>query len=117
RSSAEGEKDQTEHVERGEQRGEQPEAVENAAARCALKGGEQNRILREKAGERRETGDGHSRGQHGCIGPAYLFAEAAHFVHVLLAADGMNHGAGSKKEQGLEERVRHSMENARGERA
>src|SRR2546430_7707889 len=52
---------------------------------------------------RSETGDGHSRGQHGCIGPAYLFAEAAHFVHVLLAADGMNHGAGSKKEQRSEE--------------
>src|SRR6266852_6727641 len=111
-----GEKDEPEHVEGSEQRGEQAEGVEDAAAALALIGVEQDGILAEESGERRKAGDGQRGGEHGEVGPADFFAEAAHALHVLLAADGVNDAAGSEKEHGLEESVGHEVEDAGGKR-
>ena len=41
-------------------------------------------------------------------------AEAAHLAHVLLAIHRVNHGSRGEKEQALEKRVRHQVEDARG---
>ena len=49
------------------------------------------------------------------IGDGNLLAQAAHLAHVLLAAHGVDHAARREEEQALEERVRHQVENARGD--
>ena len=46
-----------------------------------------------------------------------FFRERAHFAHVLLAGDCVNHAAGCQEEQAFEECVRHQMENSGGEGA
>src|SRR5690606_3684921 len=43
--------------------------------------------------------------------------QAAHVPDVLLAVQRMDHGAGPEEQQGLEERVRVEVEDARAERA
>ncbi len=55
-----------------------------------------------------KTADG-----HGPEGDGKFLAQAAHLAHVLLAAHGVNDGAGGKEEQGLEECVRDEMEDGR----
>src|SRR5260370_28958600 len=97
-----GEEDQPEHVEGSEQRGEQAEGVEDAAAVLALVSVEQDGILAEEAGERRKASDGQRGGEHGEGRPANVFAEAAHAIHVLLAAHGVNDAAASQEQQSLE---------------
>src|SRR5260370_42524158 len=111
-----GEKDEPEHVERSEQRGEQAEGVEDAAAVLALVSTEQDGILAKEPGERRKASDGQRGGEHGEVRPANFFAEAAHAIHVLLAAHGVNDAAGSQEEQSLEESVGHEVKNAGGKR-
>src|SRR5258708_24747757 len=78
--SVESKKEQAEHVERGEQGGEQADAIKNAAAgvmtvadsECA----EEDRVLGEKSRERREAGNGDRCDQHGPISDFDFFSGA-----------------------------------------
>src|ERR1700675_1377828 len=98
--AVEREEDQTEHVEGSKQRGEQADGVERVAA-LDLKRAEQDGVLAEKAGERRNAGDGQRGDEHGPVGVLDFFAEAAHVAHVLLAAHGVNDGASGEEEKSL----------------
>jgi hypothetical protein len=60
------------------------------------------------------AGDGQRRDQHGAEGRLDLAVQRAHVLHLLLAAHGVNHRAGSEEEQRLEERVGEDVEDARG---
>ncbi len=118
RLAEEGQVDQPEHVERGHQRREKRDvpqvAIGSAFARPRLP---QDRVLGEEAGEAGDAGDGKRRDQHGAEGDLDLLAQRAHVLHLLLAAHGVNHRAGSEEEQRLEERVREDVEDAGGKRA
>src|SRR6266404_5037812 len=117
RFSEEGQEDQAKHIKGGEERGQQAESVEDAAAVLALIRAEQDGILAEETGEGRESSDGQRGSEHGEIGPADFFAEAAHARHVLLATHGVNDAARGEEEQRFEEGVGHQVEDAGGEGA
>src|SRR6266702_3916312 len=115
----ESQKHEPEHVEGSQQRGGQSESIQSvadlAAPIFALERAEKNRVLAEKPRKRRKSRDGQSGRQHGHVSPPNFLAQAAHTVHVLLAAHGVDHAACGKKEQRLEERMRHQMKNTGGE--
>ncbi len=69
-----GQEDQAEHVERGEQRGQQTEGVQNMSAIFRLESGEKDGVLGKEAREERRSGDGQRGGQHRQIRPANLAA-------------------------------------------
>ena len=77
------------------------------------KGGVEDRVFGEEAGEGEESGDGEDGRSHGPEGDGEFFPQAAHLAQILLAADGVNHGAGGEEEQGLEEGVGNEMEDGR----
>ena len=110
--------DQPEHVERRHQRREKRDvpqvAIRAALARPRLP---QDRVLGEEAGEAGDAGDGQGRDQHGAEGDLDLLCQRAHVLHLLLAAHGVDHRAGSEEEQRLEEGVREDVEDAGGKRA
>ena len=83
----------------------------------ALEGAQQDGVLAEESRERRKSRNCQSGRQHRQVGPRDLLTEAAHAVHVLFAAHGVNHAARREEEKGLEERMRHQVKNASGERA
>src|SRR6267154_3409969 len=114
------EENKPEHVEGSQQRRGQPEGIERvsnfASAVFVLERAQQNRVLAEKSRKGRKTRDGQSGRQHRHVGPANLFAQPAHAVHVLLATHGMNHAARRQAEQRFEERMSHQVKKSRGKR-
>src|SRR5437016_11420742 len=113
--------DQPKHVERSEQRRHQSERVKRvsnvAPPVFALEGTKQNRVLAKESRKWRKSRDCQSGRQHRQVSPANLFAQAAHAVHVLFAAHGMNHAARREAENLLEERMRYQVESARRKRS
>ena len=106
---------QAEHVERRQQRRGQSEPIQcvphGAAAIFILKSAQKDGVFAEEPRERRKPGNRQRGRQHGHVRPANLFAEPTHVVHVLLAAHGMNHAAGRKEKERLEECMRHQVKN------
>src|SRR6266849_3868370 len=99
-------KDQTEHVKRSEQGSKQSKNVQRMSS-SDLKSAQQDGILAEKSGKRRNARNRQGGDEHGRVGVLDLLAEAAHVPYVLLAAHGVNHGTSSEKEQRLEKGMRH----------
>src|SRR5215472_11295309 len=114
---AEGEENQTEHVERSQQRREQPNNIKGMPAAFPSVSLKQNRVLAEESGERRNASDRERGDKHGRVGPLDFLAETAHLGHFLLAAHGVNHGASGQEKQRLKKRVGHEVKNASGEGA
>src|SRR6185437_13606668 len=108
------EKNQTEHVTSGQQRSGDANEVKNEVRIRASVRVEENLVLAKKTGEKRRSGDGERGGEHRREGPGDFFAQAAHVLHVLLAAQGMNHAACREEKQTLEEGVGHQVENSGG---
>ncbi len=71
-------------------------------------------VLRHEARERRNAGDRERRDQESHEGDRHLVPQPAHLAHVLLAAHRMDDRARAEEEAGLEERMRHQVEDARG---
>src|SRR6266851_4383732 len=94
---------QTEHVKRSDERRQQAERPDYLARTLGI-GAPQDFVFTHEARKRRNTGNGNSSAEHRPEGPRNLFAEAAHLAHVLFAAEGVDHRAGTKKEQSFEER-------------
>jgi len=66
----------------------------------------------EKAGKRREAGDGKGCGRHGQKSDWHVNTQPAHLAHVLLAADPVNDRTGREEQQSFEEGMRHEVEDA-----
>ena len=109
RVADEGQVPEPEHVERGESCGEDADRPERFAQRALLEGRGENRVFREETGQTRKAGDGEDRRGHRPEGDGDFFAQAAHLAQVLLAAKRVNCRARAKKEQRLEEGVRHQV--------
>jgi hypothetical protein len=105
------ERDETEHVERGQARGHEAERKENRMVR--REDARQDRVLREEPGERRDAGKGERRHEEGPIGHRQAAAEAPHPPHVLLPVKGVDDGAGPEEQARLEEGVRQDVEHPR----
>ncbi len=110
----ESEKNQPEHVERGEARADEAQQPENQIRVRAGAGGFEDFVLAEKAGEAGNAGDGQRGDEHRPVSDGNLLAQAAHVAHVLLAAHGVDHAARGEEEQALEEGVGHQVEDSGG---
>ena len=104
---------QPKHIEGSDERRDHADSPIDRADLIRLP---QNFILAPEAGQRRNSSNRQGRDKHGpkCHGDERF--EAAHLAHVLLAADRVNHGACAQKQQALEERMRHQVEDARRKR-
>ena len=98
------------HVEGGHGGGGEADRPEHGGALRRAVGLPENLVLGEEAGEAGNAGDGHAADPHGPEGDRDLVLEAAHAPHVLLAAHGVDHGAGAEEEQRLEEGVGEQVE-------
>ena len=77
----------------------------------------ENGVLAEVAGGAREAGDRKRRAHQRPHRPRRVFPQTAHMPHVLLAVAGMDYAARAEEQQRLEERMRHDVPDAGGERA
>src|ERR1700719_744866 len=109
RLAVEGEEEQAEHVKGGHAGGDQANKPQEMTA---AEGVPEDFVLAEKAGEGRDTGDGESGGEHREVGFADFGGERAHFLHVLLAGERVDHAAGREEQQAFEEGVGHEVEDS-----
>ena len=115
RTAAEGEIDQTEHVEGGHQRRDIANEPEHAiGAALGSPGLPENFIFGEKSGEGRDARDRQRGDEHRQISGGDAFAKIAHVAHVLFARHRMNHRARAEEEQGFEEGVGEDVEDGGG---
>ena len=110
----EGQRHQPEHVERGHQRGERRQPVHQLVLEERL---QQDLVLAEEPGERRDAGDGDRADHHRPERDRHVLLQAAHLQHVLLAGHRVDDRAAAEEEERLEEGVRHQVERAGRERA
>src|SRR4051812_17892748 len=73
---------------------------------------EQDGVLAEPAGGKRETRDRQRGREERIKRDRRLLAEPAHILQVLLAAERVDDGSGAEEEQRLEERVRNDVPDA-----
>ena len=102
-----------EHVNAGEQGGEDADEPQELAERTVLKCLVQNGVLGEEGCQWRESGYGKDRCAHRPEGNGNFLAQATHFAHILLAAECVNHGACGEEEERFEESMRHQVEDGR----
>src|SRR5579859_1503547 len=109
----EGKVPEAEHVEAGEQGGEESDEVEDSAEGAVLEGFVEDGVFGEESGEGPDTCDGDDADGHGPERNGELLAQATHLSHVLFAGEAVDDGAGGEEEQRLEEGVGHEMEDGR----
>ena len=103
----EGQRHQPEHVERGHERGEDREHPDELVGfECA----EEDLVLAEEAGQRRNAGDGQRADGHRGKRNRQVPLQGAHAPHVLLPRHRMDDRAAAEEQQRLEEGMRHQME-------
>src|SRR5215469_2021637 len=98
-----------EHIERSDEGGRHSD---KPVSRICLISTCQNFILAEESCEWWKACDRESRGRHGHESRWDVLPQPTHLAHVLLAADGVNHRARREKQESLEERVRHQVEDS-----
>src|SRR6187200_1481783 len=72
----------------------------------------ENLVLAEESRQTRHASDSESANQERPVRHRQLLLEPSHMPEILLSRERVNNGAGSQKEQRLEERVREQMKNA-----
>src|ERR1700704_5099891 len=75
----------------------------------------ENSVFTEISRGEGETGDREGCTRQRDAGDGSVFLQPTHVPHVLLAMASMDDAAGTEEEEGLEERMRHQMPDARGE--
>src|SRR5260370_28949391 len=110
----EGKEEQTEHVEGGQAGGDE---ADNPQQEKAVERATKNFIFAEESSEGKNSRDRQGGDRHGVVGVRDLFVEAAHLADGLLAGHGVNHAAGGKEQEPLEEGVSHEVKNSRRQAA
>src|SRR5580765_3425487 len=87
---------QPEHVERGDERGNEADQPENPVRFVCLP---QNFILAEESGKWRNPSDRNGCDGHRRESPRDVLSQAAHLTHVLPTTDRMDHRTSSKEQQ------------------
>ena len=113
RLAVERHEDQPERVERRHEH-----ARDDGEVRVRVPGdrrrvhGLDDRVLREEAGERRDSAQREAADQHRHVGDRHVLAQAAHVAHVLIVVHRDDRRARAEEEQRLEARVRHQVEDS-----
>ncbi len=97
------------HVIGGETGGEDTDGPQDLVH---LPGRGQHGVLGPEPGQGRYAGDGQPAHHEGDGGDGQVLSQPAHFLHVLLVGQGMDHGPGGEEQEGLEEGVREHVEDA-----
>ena len=115
RLAGEGEEDEPEHVEGGEEGGDQRDDRQHLPDHRIPgdPGAEDDRILRPESGEWDDAGIREGGDEEGPESDWHVLAQAAHFLDVLLLVHAVDDGAGTEEEECLEEGVRHQVEDGR----
>jgi hypothetical protein len=101
-------------VVRGEQRDDEADDAEHRhRVRARRERAPEDLVLAEEARERPDARERQDADRHGGERDRHLAPEAAHALHVLLAAEPVDDAAGAEEEERLEERVRHEVEDRR----
>src|ERR1035438_5076960 len=112
--ASEGHVHQPEHIEGGDERGNN---AKQPIHPVRFEGSPENFVLGPETSKRWNARDGKRGNSHRHKCPGHVNPQAAHLAHVLLAADTMNDGAGRQKQQSFEERMRHQVKDAGGKGA
>ena len=107
RLPVESEEEQTEHVERREAAREERKSKDDVM--LPLECGENDFVLGEESGERRNARNRENGNQRASVCELHLFAESAHRVEVVRA-DLMDEATGDEEQAALEEGVRKDVE-------
>src|SRR5215203_5620889 len=116
RLTEEGQKNQTEHVERGQERGAKSDDRDDVAPGWedrARPGADDQLVLAPEPGERHDTGVGQRGGQESPERDWHVLAQATHLLDVLLLMHAVDHATAAEEKQPLEKRVRHQVEDRR----
>ncbi len=98
RLTVEGHDQEPPGIERGQERGEDPEAEGIAAHRGPRRPGRrEDHVLRVIAGEDRNPGERQAADPHQRIGDRDAVPQPAHAAHVLLGAHRVDHRAGTEE--------------------
>ncbi len=108
--AAEDDEEEPGGVERGQECPDHGDHEEHDPERTTVEGVCDDRVLREEAGERRNSHERQRADQERARGPRELPSEAAHLADVLLVRERMDHEPGRQEEERLEEGVRHQVE-------
>ena len=107
RGAMECKEEQTEHVERREAAREECKPKDNVMV--PLECGENDFVLGEESGERRNARNRENRNECAGVSELHLLAETAHRIEIVRA-DLMNQATGDEEQAALEEGVREDVE-------
>ncbi len=111
--AVEGAEDHPEGVDGGEKRADVADGIQRPVPAAALAGHEQDVVLGEESGERRDPRQGEAADDEAAVGEGHRLLEAAHLLERLLAGHRPDQRAGGHEEQRLEEGVGHQVKEAR----
>ena len=115
--AAEDDEEQAGRVDRRQERADHGHHEQDDSERAAVERVRDDRVLREEAGEGWDAHERQRPDQERARCPWQLSTEAAHLPDVLLVREGVDHEARRHEEEGLEEGVRHQVEEAGAVRA
>src|SRR5712692_1206917 len=90
-----------EHVERGQQGSKNPDRPIDGAPIGTGIYSPKDRVLADEAGERGKARNGKGSHGHRPERPGDVLFQSSHTPHILLTADGMDHGTGRQEQQSL----------------
>src|SRR5262249_35106754 len=109
------------HVESRDSRSQQPDSIkyrsETSGKHRRTARSPKYLVIAEEVRKERKSGYGHHAHKHRPASDLHVLAQAAHITHILFVMHSDDNAARSQEEKGLEEGMRHDVEEARRESA